>query len=247
LLKKERGPGEHIGRDKVRRFFRELEAAGYVTRRRMRKADGQWRWQIEFTDTPPTAPTHPGTVDGSAVDGSASGGTAVDGSGVDLLQTLNHPKLDQCKSTTTAAWQDDTGFGADQGGQLRYSDCLRSVPGDSRSKLLAACPGDLRQAVLDEVEAMYKAGKVRNPIGLLSVLARKAGLGQFAPNYSMRVDRGAVKEGNFTYDSGSAPSKKSGCCHFAQALLSERRSAAGDATKIRHLAALGVRNDPNGE
>jgi len=87
LLKKERGPGEHIGRDKVRRFFRELEAAGYVTRRRMRKADGQWRWQIQFTDTPPTAPVHPGTVDGSA-----TGGTAVDGSGVDLLQTLNHQK-----------------------------------------------------------------------------------------------------------------------------------------------------------
>jgi hypothetical protein len=35
---------------------------------------------------------------------------------------------------------------------------------------------------------MHKAGKVRNPTGLLSVLARKAGLGQFAPNYSMRVD-----------------------------------------------------------
>lgn len=35
---------------------------------------------------------------------------------------------------------------------------------------------------------MHKAGKVRNPIGLLSVLARKAGLGQFAPNYSIRVD-----------------------------------------------------------
>ena len=178
LLKKERGPGEHIGRDKVRRFFRELEAAGYVTRRRMRKADGQWRWQIEFTDTPPTAPTHPGTVDG----------TAVDGSGVDLLQTLNHQKRDQCKPTTTAACQDDAAIGADPGGQLRYPDCLRSVPVDSRSKLLTGCPGDLRQAVLDEVDAMHKAGKVRNPIGLLSVLARKAGLGLFAPNYSIRVD-----------------------------------------------------------
>jgi hypothetical protein len=188
LLKKERGPGEHIGRDKVRRFFRELEAAGYVTRRRMRKADGQWRWQIEFTDTPPTAPTHPGTVDGSAVDGSATGGTAVDGSGVDLLQTLNHQKRDQCKPTTTAACQDDAAIGADPGGQLRYPDCLRSVPVDSRSKLLTGCPGDLRQAVLDEVDAMHKAGKVRNPIGLLSVLARKAGLGLFAPNYSIRVD-----------------------------------------------------------
>jgi hypothetical protein len=112
LLKKERGPGEHIGRDKVRRFFRELEVAGYVTRRRMRKADGQWRWQIEFTDTPPTTPTHPRTIDGSAVDGSTTGGTTVDGSGVDLLQTLNHPKLDQCKPNTTAARQNDTAFRA---------------------------------------------------------------------------------------------------------------------------------------
>ena len=80
LPKKECGPGEHIGRDKVRRFFRELEAAGYVRRRRMRKADGQWRWQIEFTDTPPTTPTRPRTIDGSAVD---------------VLQTLNNPQLHQ--------------------------------------------------------------------------------------------------------------------------------------------------------
>jgi len=38
---------------------------------------------------------------------------------------------------------------------------------------------------------MHKAGKVRNPIGLLSVLARKAGLGLFAPNYSIRQSAGA--------------------------------------------------------
>jgi hypothetical protein len=190
LLKKERGPGEHIGRDKVRRFFRELEAAGYVTRRRMRKADGRWRWQIEFTDTPAATPTHPRTVDRSAVDGSTTGGTAADGCGVDVLQTLNNPKLDHCNPNTTAARQDDTALGADRtGGQLRYPDCLCRVPVDCLCGLLAACPLEMRQAVLDEIDAMHKAGKVRNPIGLVSVLARKAGLGQFAPNYSIRVDR----------------------------------------------------------
>jgi hypothetical protein len=190
LLKKERGPGEHIGRDKVRRFFRELEAAGYVTRRRMRKADGRWRWQIEFTDTPPATPTHPRAVDGSAVDGSTTGGTAVDGCGVDVLQTLNNSKLDQGKPKTTAARHDETALGADRiGGQLRYPECLSLVPVDSLWGLLAACPLDLRQAVLDEVDAMHNIGKVRNPIGLMSVLARKAGLGQFSPNYSIRVDR----------------------------------------------------------
>jgi hypothetical protein len=51
--------------------------------------------------------------------------------------------------------------------------------------LLAACPLALRQAVLDEVDAMHKVGKVRNPIGLVSVLARRAGFGQFSPNYSI--------------------------------------------------------------
>jgi hypothetical protein len=189
LLKKERGPGEHIGRDKVRRFFRELEAAGYVTRRRMRKADGQWRWQIEFTDTPPATPTRPHTVDGLSVDGSTTGGTAVGGSSVDVLQTLKNLKPDQCKPNTTVAPQDDTARGGGHvGGHLRYPDCLRRVPVSSLWGLLAACPLDLRQAVLDEVDAMHKVGKVRNPIGLVSVLARRAGLGQFSPNYSIRVD-----------------------------------------------------------
>jgi hypothetical protein len=141
LLKKERGPGEHIGRDKVRRFFRELEAAGYVTRRRMRKADGQWRWQIEFTDTPPTAPTHPGTVDGSAVDGSATGGTAVDGSGVDLLQTLNHQKRDQCKPTTTAACQDDAAIGADPGANWATRIACAACPSTADPSFLLAAQG----------------------------------------------------------------------------------------------------------
>lgn len=151
-----------------------LKAAGYVTRRRMRKADGQWRWQIEFTDTPPTTPTHPGTIDGS---------------GVDVLHTLNHSRLDQCEPHTTAAHQRDKAIGADQRDQLRYPDCLRGMPVDRLWGLLAGCPGDLRQAELDEVDAMHNIGKVRDPIGLLSVLARKAGLGQFAPNHSIRVDR----------------------------------------------------------
>jgi hypothetical protein len=122
-------------------------------------------------------------------------------------RTLNHPKLDQCKPTTTAARQDDMAFGAEQGGQLHYPDCVCSVPVNSLWGLLADCPGDLRQAVLDEVDAMYNAGKVRNPIGLLSVLALKAGLGQFAPNYSIRVDRSrsvAERRGEDRRTEGSA-------------------------------------------
>jgi hypothetical protein len=48
------------------------------------------------------------------------------------------------------------------------------------------------------------------------------------------------REGVFTYDSGSAQSKKSGSCHFAQATRCTQKSAAGDAMKIKYLATTGV-------
>lgn len=108
----------------------------------------------------PRRQAHLRTVNGSAVDGSTTSGRAIDGSGADRM-----------------------------GDQLRYPECLRRVPVDSLRGLLGACPMDLRQPMLDEVDAMHKVGKVRNPIGLVSVLARKAGLGRFAPNYSIQVDR----------------------------------------------------------
>ena len=190
LLKNERGPGERIGRDKVRRFLRELEVGGDVTRRRMRKADGRWRWQIDFTDTPPTKAARPRSIDGSAVDGSATGGIAVDGQGVDLLHTLNSTRLDKGNPTTTAAPDDKASCVVDRSSdELRYPDCFRGAPLDRVRRLLASCPMVLRQAVLDEVDAMDKNGKVRRPLGLLSAFVRNASLGRFSPNYSLAYGR----------------------------------------------------------
>lgn len=60
-----------------------------------------------------------------------------------------------------------------------------------------------------------------------------------------RSSWGAVKEGDFTYDSGSAPSMKSGNCHFARAPRCPVESTIGDGMKIKYLVATGVRNDPN--
>ena len=41
----------HVGRDKARRFFRELEHAGYLTRTRRQGADGRWIWDYFFRPT----------------------------------------------------------------------------------------------------------------------------------------------------------------------------------------------------
>jgi hypothetical protein len=44
LLQQRAGPGERMGRDRVRRMLRELENAGYLTRTRSKKRDGRWAW-----------------------------------------------------------------------------------------------------------------------------------------------------------------------------------------------------------
>ena len=60
LLNDNSRPG-HVGRDKARRFLRELERAGYLTRSRTRRPDGCWVWDNVFTPVP--------TIDGSAAHG----------------------------------------------------------------------------------------------------------------------------------------------------------------------------------
>jgi hypothetical protein len=58
------------------------------------------------------------------------------------------------------------------------------------------------------------------------------------------LSTGAVKEGNFTYDSGGAPSRKSGSCRVDGPSRCARKSASNDVMKIKYLVATGVCNDP---
>lgn len=40
------------GRDAYRKAFKEMEAAGYLTRHKYRRPDGVWQLELDFTDTP---------------------------------------------------------------------------------------------------------------------------------------------------------------------------------------------------
>src|SRR5450631_1238339 len=87
----------HVGRDKARRFLRELERAGYLVRTRTRGINGRWLWRSVFTAISLT-------IDALAVDGSSVDGSTVDGKGVDLYQTDNyirriHSKLNHPTAT----------------------------------------------------------------------------------------------------------------------------------------------------
>lgn len=184
LLRDQAGPGERMGRDKLRRYLRELETAGYLTRTRARRPDGRWVWHIEFSDRPDTA-----TIDGLAVDGSAVDGSAVDGQGVDILQTQDYSRLDNSIPTTTPAAAatapgDEAvvvGFIA----EIKYPEALAGPLLVSAQKLIEDCPAEQRQAVLDEIGAMDAHGTVKSPLGLLSSLVRKAKSGEFMPNHGL--------------------------------------------------------------
>jgi hypothetical protein len=201
LLQQRAGPGERMGRDRVRRMLRELENAGYLTRARSKKADGRWAWRVELSDAPMPSHRSP-TMDGSAVDGSATDGSAVDGSGVDLLNTLNHSILDKLIPTTTQAAAPEKAVVVVPVMEVRYPQILQGEYLESARKLIEACPPEQRQAVSDEIGAMHARGKVHSPLGLLRSLVERAKRGEFSPNYSLSVDRKSSSKSRSPVHSG---------------------------------------------
>lgn len=179
-LQQRTGPGERMGRDRVRRILRELEQAGYLIRARSKTYDGRWMWRVELSDEPSSPTSGHATIDGSAV-----GGSPVDGSGVHLLNTLNYSRLDQSVPTTTSEGSAaGEANGSSSVADVRYPIFLDGEMLTSARKVMEICPPDQRQAVLDEIGAMHALGKVLRPLGLLKALATKAASGLFVPNYS---------------------------------------------------------------
>lgn len=178
---------EHVGREKTRRFLRELEAAGYLTRSRHRARNGRWVWDICFRPTLLPEKVTSVTMDGLAVDGSTVGGSAAGGKPVDKLQILIRSDSDNAlskKPTTTAAPETDKAVVGDLEG-IRFPEFLSGKQLASAKKLISGCPQDDAQAVLDEVAAMVAQRVVRHPMGLLGALVKKSIQGRFIPNRSL--------------------------------------------------------------
>jgi hypothetical protein len=178
---------EHVGRDKTRRFLRELETAGYLVRTRRRAPDGRWIWDICFYPTPMSKQTTSATMDGLAVDGSAADGSATGGKPVDKPQIPIRSDSDQRifeRPTTTAEPKTERVVVRDLEG-IRFPEFLSGSQLASAKKLLTGCPRDDAQAVLDEVAAMVAQHVVRHPMGLIRDLVKKAIQGRFIPNRSL--------------------------------------------------------------
>ncbi len=219
----------NVGRDKARRFLRELERAAYLTRTRRRAVDGRWTWDYAFRPISPIS-----TIDALSVGGSAVGGSTVDGKGVDMTHTLNTSRLDQSilnkATTTTPPPNPDSVVVVGDLREVRYPDCLTGSRLASARKLIARCPREHRQAVLDELGAMVADGVVRHPLGLLNRLIERASAGQFVPNRSLLVPSPVVASdkdpGSAVVDAGAAkPTSQPRCASdIAMQALSHLRS-----------------------
>jgi hypothetical protein len=168
---------EHVGREKLRRWVRELEAAGYVQRDRQRADNGRWEWTFVFSAEP--------TIDGFAVDGATTGGQAArestgGGQPVDKQQTPTTNRLRLHQTTTTAEQQPVVVVGLDQPPLADHEASIR--------KFLSVCPVDLRQKVVDEAAAIAMAGRVRsNVAALIRKLSIDAAAGNFEPGLGVAV------------------------------------------------------------
>jgi hypothetical protein len=177
LLRDRNAARGHIGRDKARRFLRELEGTGYLARTRTRGENGRWRWHSVFTASSLT-------IDALAVDGSSVDGSSVDGKGVDIDQTHNYSTRIQSihNQPTAGATQEVVGPTK----ATLIPSVLSGAYLASARALIDACPVEQRQPVLDEVAALHDRGAIRgSPVGLLHRLVERANQGTFTPSYSI--------------------------------------------------------------
>ena len=194
LLKDRSRLSGYLGRDSTRRLLKELEATGYLRRRRYQDSAGKWIWQSCFDATKNVASAMPWkSVDGEPVDGTSG----------DITNTDLDSRLIESTPTTTTTCGPTAPNGTEAVvvvplGELEFPDVLKGHLAPSALTLIERCPAPLRQLVLDEIRMLASKGKVRSPVGLLHRLVERAGVGTFvashrlpARNRAQRVDRTA--------------------------------------------------------
>jgi hypothetical protein len=165
--------GKILGKDRWTRIAEELEAAQYLSRKKINGPGGLWIWHITFTPVPGL------TIGGFSADGPAATGWAADGtavSGKPGNKVLPRKKQTTKNKTTT------NNSHAQPPSELKYP---KAAPNEilDIQELILECDVHARQEILDELEGYRQSGEIRSGIvGLAKTLIRKAKDGKFSLN-----------------------------------------------------------------
>lgn len=194
------GPDDKVpmlGKDRWQRIASELEAAGYLMRRRTNGPAGQWIWNIVFNPEP--APIGGFAGDGSAVPGEATAGSTSAGHhGHKEVPTEELP----IKTTTTTTGHLGRSAQEERGGgeiynKLAFESSIASIRGPLLAILCKHEIGDLAlcQDLLDELAGVLEAGKrgerqaIKLPTAWFQRLTMKARLDDFERMHCRVIQR----------------------------------------------------------
>lgn len=177
--------GKILGKERWKRIANELEAAEYLSRRRINGPGGLWIWHITFTPVPRLATIGGFSANGSATSGSATDGPAVPGKpGHKVLPNKKQPTRNI--TTTNNPSGDDKTNDAETMSRAKSSNELlfpSTAPNETAEleRLILECDAHARQNILDELEGYRRSGKIRiGIIGLAGTLIKLANEGKFS-------------------------------------------------------------------
>ncbi|MBV8656587.1 MAG: hypothetical protein JO142_02060 [Burkholderiales bacterium] len=172
-----------LGRDRWSRIARELEAAGYLQRRRVAADKGQFSWHVSFIPCPTTIAAT--ASNGAAVDGQPSDGANGDGSAVNgAAGNKTHQCSQNIETTTTTTTPGLI--------SLTLERCIAT----SRDEIVALLDGvDVTRAqlIVDELAGAVEAaaaGRRRPVVSIRGWLTRVIELdrrGDFVPEFARRI------------------------------------------------------------
>lgn len=201
-----RGNQALLGKDRWQRIANELEAAGYLTRKKVNGQGGRWNWHITFTPVPEN---HTGA--GFAGYGATSHGLASAGStgdGKPGHKVIPNTALPNIVTTTTVKSPVSKPEKKERGSGFVDLNCIQKLHYPKMAtkelsaleKLMTLCGADSRQDVLDEIEGIRQAGGIkRGIVPLAKALIGKVATDEFSLSAGHNVQ--AQRENRIRHES----------------------------------------------
>lgn len=193
-----RGEQTLLGKDRWQRIANELEAAGYLSRRKINGTGGRWNWHVTFTPVPECLTKAGFAGSGATVSRLPSVGCAASGKPghkvvpTKVVTNIATTTEDRVGALGKKKVKNASHLPADDNFQTLHYPKVSASELVEITKMIALCDVNSQQAVLDEVEGIRQAGGVtRGVVPLMRALINKISSREFASSAgsAIRIQR----------------------------------------------------------